>query len=176
MLFNLIGVVVTGVAVAGAILLFFRTIGKRPPSWLLPIAAGSAMFIFHLWNEYTWFDRVTARLPDHVVVAESYSYESLLQPWTLLQPRINRFAAVDRSSIRQNGRAPGYVMADVLLVGRLDPAAKVTQLYDCEKERHTGIGASTRVDERGLPIEATWIKTGRDQVLFRLICEEGDGG
>lgn len=175
MLFNLVGVIVAGIAAAGSIMLVFRIMRRRPPRWLVPVAAGLAMIVFHLWNEYTWFDRVAGGLPEQVVVAEHYTYESALQPWTLVRPRINRFAAVDRSTIRRNEQAPGYVMADVLLVGRLDPTARVTQLYDCQAARRTDIGASTKVDERGLPVDATWIDAETDRNLFRLICEDTQG-
>jgi hypothetical protein len=173
MLFNLIGIVVAGVAAAGSIMLVFRVLRRRPPGWLVPIAAGFAMIAFHLWNEYTWFGRVAEGLPEQVIVAERYTYESILQPWTLVQPRINRFAAVDRSTIRRNEQAPGYVMADILLVGRLDRTARITQLYDCREARRTDVIAATEVDERGLPVNATWIDAERDRNLFRLICENG---
>ncbi|MEZ5933875.1 MAG: hypothetical protein R3F54_18380 [Alphaproteobacteria bacterium] len=175
MLFNLIGMVVAGVAAAGCVLLACRLVRKRPPKWLLPMVAGAAMLSFHLWNEYSWFDRVTRGLPERMQVAERYTYESLLQPWTLLVPRINRFTAVDRGSIRRNERAPGYVMADILLVKRLDPAVKLTQLYDCRQARRTDILSSTEVDERGLPVNASWIDTERDHAVFRAICDEGRG-
>jgi hypothetical protein len=175
MLFNLIGVIVAGIASAGSVMLVFRIMRRRPPGWLVPATAGLAMITFHLWNEYTWFERVAEGLPEQVVVAERYTYESALQPWTLVRPRINRFAAVDRSTIRRNEQAPGYVMADVLLVGRLDPTARITQLYDCRQARRTDVGASTNVDERGVPLDANWIDAETDHKLFRLICENAQG-
>ncbi len=171
MLFNLLGVVFAGVAAAGVVHLVFRMLRRRPPSWLMPAAAGFAMFGFHLWNEYTWFDRVARGLPDEIAVVESYDYANAIQPWTLLRPRIDRFTAVDRASIRRNDRAPGYVMADLLLVRRLDPTARVTQLVDCRDGRRTDIGRSTAVDERGLPIDATWTEAARDGGVFRLLCD-----
>lgn len=175
MLFNLVGVVVAGIAAAGSIMLVFRIMRRRPPSWLVPIAAGLAMIVFHLWNEYTWFDRVATALPEGLVVAERYTYENVLQPWTLVRPRVNRFTVIDRSTIRRNEHAPGYVMADVLLIGRLDRTARVTQLYDCREARRTDIDASTEVDERGLPVDATWIDAEADRNLFRLVCEDAQG-
>ncbi len=170
MLFNLIGTIATGIAAAGTLMLIAKVTRRRLPRWLLPAAAGFAMLGFHLWNEYTWFDRVVSALPDHVVVAEHYTYESVLQPWTLLRPRINRFLAIDRTTIRRNDQAPGYVMADILLVGRLNPTAKVTQLYDCRAGRRTDIGPKTAVDERGVPVDTIWINATRDGILFQLIC------
>ncbi|MEO0661118.1 MAG: hypothetical protein AAFZ87_06250, partial [Planctomycetota bacterium] len=44
-----------------------------------PVAAGLAMFAFTLWQEYTWFDRSTAVLPEGARVAETYDYASAIQ-------------------------------------------------------------------------------------------------
>ena len=126
MLFNLISTVIAGVAAAGAMMLVFRILGRKRPGWVIPITAGTAMLLFHIWNEYTWFERVSKTLPEEVAVAESYGYGTALQPWTLVWPRINRFTAIDRTSIRHNEKTPGYVMADILLVKRLHATAKAT--------------------------------------------------
>lgn len=170
MLFNLIATFVIGVGAAGSIMLTFRLLRRPAPRWLIPAAAGAAMLSFHLWNEYTWFDRTSSALPEQVTVAERYPYQNVLQPWTLLAPRINRFTAVDRSSIRRNERAPGYVMAEVFLVTRLDQTAKVTQIYNCSEALRTDVGVATSVDERGLPVNADWIAPEAGDALFQLIC------
>lgn len=170
MLFNLIGTFIVGIAAAGSVMLTFRLLGRPSPRWMLPTVAGAAMLSFHLWNEYTWFERTSEALPDHVVVAQHYTYETPFQPWTLLIPRINRFSAVDQASIRRNDQAPDYVMADVFLVTRLAETAKVTQIYDCDQARRTEVSASSSVDERGLPLDATWADAGGDDSLFKLIC------
>lgn len=171
MLFNLIGTFVIGIAAAGTIMLIYRVSGRQAPGWLMPAAAGVAMLSFHLWNEYTWFDRTSKALPGQVTVAKRYAYQSVLQPWTLVAPRINRFTAVDRSSIRRNEQAPGYVMAEILLVARLDQTAKVTQIYNCDEALRTDVNASSSVDERGLPLDADWIASEIDDSLFQIVCE-----
>jgi hypothetical protein len=170
MLFNLLGVVIVGVAAGGSVLLLRRLIGRRPAGWMVPAAAGSAMLAFHLWNEYSWFQRTADALPEHVAIARRYDYQSVLQPWTLLFPRINRFAAVDRASIRKNDKAPGYVMADVHLVTRLDRTARLTQIYDCPGRRRTDVDASSTVDAKGLPVDAAWMASEADAPFFRLVC------
>lgn len=170
MLFNLIGTFIIGIAAAGSIMLTFRVLCRPAPRWLIPAAAGVAMLSYHLWNEYTWFDRTSSALPEQVTVAERYPYQNVLQPWTLIAPRINRFTAVDRSSIRRNEQAPGYVMAEVFLVTRLDRTAKITQIYNCSEALRADVGASSNVDERGLPLEADWIASEADDALFQLVC------
>lgn len=170
MLFNLVSTFVTGIGAAGAVMLIFRILRRPSPRWLLPAVAGASMLGFHLWNEYSWFDRTATALPDHVVVAQQYDYRSVLQPWTLLVPRINRFAALDRSSIRRHDKAPDYVMADVILVTRLQPTAKVTQIYDCDGVRRTDVHGSSAVDEQGVPLDAVWTASNTDDSLFKLVC------
>ncbi len=172
MLFNLIGTFIVGIAAAGSVMLTSLLLRRPSPRWLLPTAAGAAMLGFHLWNEYTWFDRTATALPDHVVVARSYTYETPFQPWTLLMPRINRFSALDRASIRRNDQAPDYVMADIFLVTRLAETAKVTQIYDCVQAKRTEVSASMSVDERGLPVDATWTSSKADERLFELVCDQ----
>ena len=170
MLFNLLGTFIVGIAAGGTVMLIHRIIGRKPASWLVPVAAGSAMLAFHIWNEYTWFERTTDALPEDVVVTQSYSAQTMLQPWTLLVPKINRFTALDRGSIRRNDKAPDYVMADVFLVKRLDQTAKVTQIYDCRGGRRTEVDASTSVDEQGLPVDAAWTESDIDAPLFKMVC------
>ena len=170
MLLSLIGTFVIGIGAAGTVMLLFRLSGRKTPGWLVPTAAGAAMLTFHLWNEYSWFERTSTVLPGHVVVAERYTYRSLWQPWTLLVPRINRFTALDRSSIRHNPRAPGYVMADIVLVTRLERTAQVTRIYDCDGRRRTDVSRSSPVDENGLPADPQWIASDGDEALFQLVC------
>ncbi|MGI9437095.1 MAG: hypothetical protein ACR2Q4_20065 [Geminicoccaceae bacterium] len=172
MLFNLIGTFIVGIAAAGSIMLTFLLLRRPAPRWMLPAAAGAAMLGFHLWNEYTWFDRTATALPDHVVVAQHYTYATPFQPWTLLIPRVNRFSALDRASIRRNDKAPDYVMADILLVTRLAQTAKVTQIYDCGQIRRAEVSVSSRVDDRGLPVDATWTSYEADEPLFKLVCDQ----
>ncbi len=170
MLLSLIATFVIGIGAAGAVTLLFRLSGQKTPGWLAPSVAGAAMFGFHLWNDYSWFERTSTALPGHVIVAERYTYRSAWQPWTLLAPRINRFMALDRSSIRRHQRAPGYVMADLFLVTRLDRTAKITQIYDCDARRRTVVSPSSPVDENGLPVDAPWIASDGDEALFQLVC------
>ncbi|MGI9508359.1 MAG: hypothetical protein ACR2QJ_03295 [Geminicoccaceae bacterium] len=170
MLFNLLGTIIVGIAAAGTVMLAHRLFGRRPAGWMVPVAAGGAMLAFHIWNEYTWFERTADVLPDDVVVAQSYDYKTPFQPWTLLVPRINRFTALDQGSIRRNDKAPDYVMADVFLVKRLDPTAKVTQIYDCRGARRADVDPGSSVDERGLPVDAAWTDTDLNTPLFKLVC------
>lgn len=171
MLMTLIATFFIGIAAAGITMISFRVLGKKPPRWIIPSVAGAAMLSFHIWNEYAWFERAANALPKHVIVAEHRTYESILQPWTLLFPRINQFIALDRTSIRRNKQAEDYVIADTYVVTRLEQVTKQKQIYDCDKARHADITRSVTADARGLPTDVKWSSfKDNNNGLLKLVC------
>ena len=71
MLLDLIATLAAAFGCAG-LALAARLISRgRLPRWIVPMSAGLGMLLFSVWNEYTWFDRVTAQLPETVVVASA---------------------------------------------------------------------------------------------------------
>jgi hypothetical protein len=77
------------------------------------------MLSFAIWNEYTWYPRTVAALPDGVVVARAQENSAPWRPWTYVRPIVTRFSAVDTRMNRTNPEAPGQVLTTVLLVGPL---------------------------------------------------------
>ncbi|MEO1190053.1 MAG: hypothetical protein AAFW60_13380, partial [Pseudomonadota bacterium] len=69
MIFELIAVVVAGFAGAGVALLLNKVVGGRLPRWIIPIAAGLAMFATTIAHDYCWYERTAASLPDGLEVA-----------------------------------------------------------------------------------------------------------
>lgn len=131
MTFVLIAAIAIGLGAAGLALGLPRLLGLRAPRWLGPAAAGLAMFAFMLWNEYTWYDRSLAALPEGTVVAETYPHSSVFQPWTLVAPRIARFAAV----LPKGRTETGLIEADVVLAERFSGHYRVPHLFDCADGR-----------------------------------------
>lgn len=171
MLLTLIGTFVAGIAAAGMTMLVFRVLNRPSPRWVVPVVAGVAMLTFNIWNEYAWYERAANALPQHVIVAERNTYESILQPWTLLFPRINQFIALDRTSIRHNKQAEGFVIADTYIVTRLESVVKQKQIYDCDNARRADVTRSVVADERGLPTNLQWNSfKERTNSLFKLVC------
>lgn len=121
---------------AGLVMGVFRLVlGRKAPKWVGPAAGGAAMFTFMLWNEYTWFERSEAALPDTVRIAETYQHASALQPWTLAVPRVYRYAAVDLTTARTNPALPEHVLAEIMLVTRFQPTLRIPQVFDCALRR-----------------------------------------
>ncbi len=166
MLFMLIATFAAGVVGAGVALMGPRLFGKRAPRHLPPLAAGVAMFAFMLWNEYSWFDRSVNALPGDVKIAWADEHSSALQPWTLIQPRINRFAAIDMGAARRNPGFPDQIMAEVLLVSRFDDTASRMQVFDCEGRRR----ADAPEGDAAADWSPDWVEVGDDDPLLMAAC------
>jgi hypothetical protein len=169
-IWTLIGTLMVGVGAASLAFIVCKALRRPVPGWLLPAAAGLAMLSFHIWSDYAWAERTIAELPDHVVVAERYTSRSVLQPWTLLVPKVDRFSAVDLNEVRHNPRVEGMVMALVYLVARWYPTAGTLQLYDCTLPRRADVGESLAADAAGRPIDPSWVTLEPDDPVRRVVC------
>ena len=65
--------VVIGFASAGVVMLLFRLWGRKAPKYVIPLVAAIAMFGYMIWDEYTWFDRYEARLPQTISVIQTFT-------------------------------------------------------------------------------------------------------
>ena len=166
MLFVLIATIVTGLGAAGLVMGLGRLTGRPLPRYAAPIAGGAAMFVFMLWNEYTWYDRSVAALPGGATIAQTVPYSSPIQPWTMVWPRVIRFAAVDPVE----GEAPGgsgLVRADVILVARFQDTYRIPHLFDCAGQRRAALPAGgSPADPGGLD----WVEPGPDDSLLDAAC------
>lgn len=172
MLFELIATVAAGFAGAGAALLLHRLSARRLPRFIIPSAAGLAMFAYLIWSEYTWYQRTTEALPDSLVVFFRQTEQAVWRPWTYLSPVTERFAVVDRASTRRNEQVPGQVMVDVVLFARRAPVAKLPVLIDCIGLRRADIVDGVRFDEAGAVVGARWIALAPDDSLVGSVCPE----
>ena len=170
MIWTLIGTLMVGVGAACVVFVAFRALRRPVPGWALPAAAGAGMLSFHIWSDYAWVDRTTGELPDHVVVVERYTSRSMLQPWTYLAPKADRFAAVDTTAIRHHPAVDDMAMATVHLVARWYPTVTTRQLYDCATPRRADIGADFAVDEDGRPVDPDWVALAPDDPIRRVVC------
>jgi len=176
MIWTLIGTLMVGVLAASLTFIGFHLARRSAPRWTLPAAAGLAMLAFHISSDYAWFARTTAAFPPHLEVGETYTSRSILQPWTLLRPPIDRFSAVDTRTIQRNPAVPELVMAELALLTRYYPTVVVTQLYDCSEPRRADAGPSLRFDENGRPTNAEWVAIDADDAVRRLVCAEAERG
>ncbi len=170
--FLLIGTIVSGLGSAGVVMLLFRLFGRRAPRWLLPTVAGIVMLTMHIALEQSWFRRLEAQLTDRVVVVETFEQARWWQPWTLIQPQIVRFSAIDRESVEPMDA--NLVRAELWLVDRRQGSMRVMQLYDCETPRR--VDWVDAQEATALPPAEAWTSVPADDAIRRVACRlRGDG-
>ncbi|MDO5657387.1 MAG: hypothetical protein Q4G36_03570 [Paracoccus sp. (in: a-proteobacteria)] len=158
---DIIGTLIVAVGTAATLYAAFhalRKAGRPVPKWVMPAAIGVAMIAYATWNEYSWFNRVTAQLPDRVVVLAEGETRVAFRPWSYLAPMTLRFTALDRAAIREAGG--GVRVAPVMLVERWRDTVTVEHGVDCAR------GA---VQAPGEP----WVGLPADDPLLRTVCQEG---
>lgn len=170
MLFELIAVVVAGVA-AGGVVLMLRRLAPALPRWLVPVAAGATMLAVSVSLEYSWFARNAAALPGGMEVATTHENKAFWRPWTYAFPYIDRFIAVDRAGILTNEAAKGQQMASLYVFGRWTPTRRVRAVFDCLAGRRADLLPGVVLAEDGTLPNSAWIETGRDDPVTRAVCD-----
>lgn len=170
-IFNLLGPIMAGIGTVG-VLLFLKRILKIPmPGWIVPIGAAAGMMGAHMINEYTWYSRFSAELPDTMVVIDKGSSKHWLEPWTYLLPKTNRFAAIDRSSLKINEANPDLVMGEVLLFERYTPTAHVREIADCTNNRTMAVQPGAKLDDTGMPERLNWVERDAEHPIVNAMCK-----
>ncbi|SFR17829.1 hypothetical protein [Poseidonocella sedimentorum] len=169
MFIELIATVVAGIACAGIMMLLNHATGRRLPRWLIPVAAGLGMIGMTISNEYTWFDRTSARLPEGVEIALNVEERSWLRPWTMARPYTKRFVAVDRAGVRSHPGLPEQRLADLYFFGRWSPVNRAPMLYDCDGARAALLidGAEFAADGS---VAADWGAVPPGDPILALVC------
>ncbi|MBB4287413.1 hypothetical protein [Roseospira goensis] len=157
--------------VAGVILLGFRTVGRRPPKYVLPMAIALSILAYVTYSRYTWSDTVIGRMPESVEIIHLYRESSPLEPWTYLWPRVTHFAAIDRDAVAGHPSLPGVYLVPLILVGEGDPTVTVPHVLDCVQGRRANLGYDASLNPADLPETVTW-QTGREpDFLFDAVCD-----
>ena len=170
MLFSLLATFLVGAAVGVMIWAGFRTVKRKAPGYLIPMAVGASMLGYTIYAEYSWFSRMTSEFPPRVEVVKTYTETKPWAPWTYVVPRIGRFLAVDLRTARRNPVLPGHVIVETLLVKRDDGPASLWQMIDCDGGRFTALPADPRFGADGLPEGASWLPRADLPELFAAVC------
>lgn len=170
MILHLIATFAIGLGAGGIVVLLNRMSGRRLPKALMPICAGAAMFAFQIWEEYTWFDRTAAALPENLIVAETYLYRNPIQVWTMLKPRVATFDAVDQATAERHQAEPSIVRVQIQRHERFTDTQLRWFIFDCATPRATPHN-SDLFDARGLPPEDAWVRLAPDdQEIWAAAC------
>lgn len=170
MLFELIAVIVAGIA-AGGVVTMLRRFVPALPRWFIPIGAGATMLAVSISLEYSWFSRNSAALPVGVVVATVHENKAFWRPWTYAVPYIDRFIAVDRVGMLLNDAAEGQHMTSLYVIGRWTPTRRIRAIFDCETGRRADLLPGVVLSDDGSVPAGAWVNTGLDDAVTRAACE-----
>ncbi len=171
MFLELIATVFAGLAVAGVVMLLNKATGSRLPKWIVPVAAGLGMIGTTISNEYGWYGRTTASLPEGLEIAQTVENQSFYRPWTYARPYVDRFVAIDVTSLRENPSLPGQRMLDLYFYGRWAPLNKMSVLLDCEGARRASLADGAEFGADGQVVDASWISVPADDPVLTTGCE-----
>lgn len=149
----------------------FRTIRKPMPRALIPLIAGATAIGYGVYSEYTWEDRMLAKLPASMEVVHSGAGQSVFSPWSFLLPRTDRLSVVDTHSVRRNPEFEQFAMLELLFLQRFNPVLQVRQLIDCDTGRRADLTADAQFDEQGLPLNLDWQSLDSDERLLEIACQ-----
>lgn len=173
MIFELIATVVAGFGGAGIALLLNKVLGGRLPRWLTPVAAGLAMLAATIANEYGWYDRTAASLPEGFEIAATVENRAFFRPWAHVFPFVTRFLAIDTASMRTHDALPGQKMVEVYAFGRWTQPQRQRIMVDCTEGRRADITAQSGFESDGRIAGLVWRETGHDDPLVKTACGEG---
>ncbi|MES0811396.1 hypothetical protein ABLO27_18055 [Roseibium sp. SCPC15] len=173
MFVELIATFVAGIAAAGAVMLVNRVLRGRLPRWFAPVAAGAAMILVTISNEYGWYSRTSGALPEDVVVAQTVESKAFYRPWTYVWPFVERFVAVDTATVRSHPNQPGIKLAEIYFFGRWSAVNKLPVLADCPGNRRAALADGIRFENDGAVDGAEWIAVSAGDPLVSTICGAG---
>jgi hypothetical protein len=143
------------------------------PKWMVPAAAGVGMLGFAIWNEYTWFDRVTAALPAQVILVSAPQDRAVYRPWTYIVPLTTRFVALDRTSMVLSQGNADLRVASAVVVQRWTATQRVPMAFDCVAAKRADLFEGASLGDNGTLVGAQWRDVGADDRLLRAACQEG---
>nr|WP_321980560.1 hypothetical protein [uncultured Cohaesibacter sp.] len=173
MLFILLGTFIAGIGAAGAAVVFYKFILRRPrPKGAIPISAGVAMILLQIVLDYGWYSRATADFGDDVVVLRTAEGTSLLQPLSYIIPRTDRFLALNKASMRSNDNLPGIRLAELFQAEKDGPTTSIWQLIDCPGKRRADWTHTMPPTMQDLEGQAKWYALEESDPLFEAACED----
>jgi hypothetical protein len=170
---DLLSMIAVGAFAACMVFIVRRSLnkrGRRLPRWIMPAAIGATMITYSIWNEYTWFDRITAGLPDSVEVVGQGQRTAFWAPWTFISPVTVRFIALDTHARARSDQRPDLVLTELLLVERWQPTRKVAVAFDCATGRRADLGKGASVRPDGTLLGSHWESMNADDPMLRAAC------
>ncbi|WP_424940684.1 hypothetical protein [Aliiroseovarius sp. S253] len=171
MFYEMVATLVSGFAGAGVVLLLNKISGGRLPKWAMPVGAGLAMIITTIANEYAWYERTRATLPEGMEVVQTVENKAMYRPWTYVKPFTERFIALDEASLRTHEARPAMRLVDVYFFGRWSAPEKMVMLTDCDAGKRAPLIDGVSFDADGEISGVDWFAPGEGDSLVTAICK-----
>ncbi|MBO9446116.1 hypothetical protein [Ruegeria sp. R14_0] len=170
MFLELIGTIFAGFAFAGIVMVLNKLTGGRLPRWMTPVAAGLGMIGVTIASEYSWYDRTRDALPEGMAVIQEVESRAFYRPWTYALPFVDRFAAIDASSVRKNDQVPEQRLVDLYLFGRWAPVSKLPVAVNCESFSRANLIDGAEFADNGRLLNADWIDVAANDPIVEATC------
>ena len=172
MFIHLLATLALGAVAAGLVYIIVRPFGWKPPSVVYPMAAALGILAYTVYDEYSWYSRVSSTLPTRLNVVRTYATSMPYQPWTYALPRVYRFDALDLGSTRTNPNAPDLTLVQMLRVTRNTSSVNISAIVDCRNDRFAEVdNKKTQFADNGLPTNAEWLNLADHHALRKLVCK-----
>jgi hypothetical protein len=171
MLIDMIATISAGAGLGGIVLILRRFLWRGLPGWVLPAGIGAGMIGFAAWNEYTWYARTTAALPQGVTVVAAMQDRSILQPWSFVWPATTRFLALDGTAMQSSATNPEIRQAEVMVVQRWMATQRVPVGFDCATGEQADLTDGTTMAPDGTLSQGEWITAAPGDPLQAAACQ-----
>ncbi|WP_420584236.1 hypothetical protein [Ruegeria sp.] len=170
MFLELIGTIFAGFAFAGVVMVVNKLSGGRLPRWTAPVAAGLGMIGMTIASEYSWYDRTVTTLPEGMEIVQEVESRALYRPWTYAVPFVDRFAAIDATSVRTNENVPEQRLVDLYFFGRWAPRSMVPVAVNCADNLRANLADGVEFADNGRIVGADWINASADDPVIKATC------
>lgn len=158
---------------AGIGLMIRKLTRQAAPKWVVPVMAGLGMIFVSVWQEYDWYPRLEAGMPQGAVIAQTGDVSAPLRPWTYLFPMINEAYVVDTRRNLRNPANPDILVTQVLHFKRWNRTRDALVAFDCANSARVGITAEVAFSETGEMSGGTWVPLPKDDRILRAACDGG---
>lgn len=167
MFWNFVATIICGLGAAGIALGIRSATRKRAPKWIIPVFAGLGMMGYQIYMEYTWYDQITARLPQSSVVVSKEAAAEYWRPWSFAIPQVNRITILDRDSIRAAPTAPDTFQFRLYLIRQTygDRVSHGGWLLNCPSRELVAL------EDDGQPDTTQARRLAPDNELMQEVCD-----
>lgn len=165
MIWNLIGVLISGLSMGGIAALLVKISRHRLPKWIVPISAGLGMFGYLAYYDYAWYNWKQSQLPDGVIVLEEQRNSTFFRPWSYVKPAVNYFSFIDgdHRDFQQNGQHLVQYYHYEMFHEYKDRLETTLYIMNCEEAEQIQLDENSSVAGQPESIE-------RDSTLHRTLC------